>query len=204
MSASVHEWIAAAFLLLLCALSARSYRRDHAARDYADGSREAMPSPRGFAAVYAWIRTSTLVCGLGALLSPHAVWLVVHRSPAAIYAGMAVAAAGYLMFALSRRALGRHYSPCYDSYVPHAIVTAGPYARIRHPIYTANQLVLLGLALATGSVWLVANLVMLWWYYRRSARDEEARLLQEHDQYAPYYRRTGRFLPRLFGRSRAA
>jgi len=202
-NASVHEWLAAGFLLVLCALSARSYRQDHAARDYADGSRAAMPSPRGFAVVYAWIRYSTLVGGLGALLFAHPIWLVLHRSPAAIYVGAALAAAGYAMFVASRRALGRHYSPCYESYVPLAVVTEGPYARIRHPIYTANQLVLLGLTVMTGSCWMLANLVALWWFYRRSARDEEARLLQEHLEYAPYYRRTGRFLPRLFG-SRAA
>lgn len=203
MTADYNEWLAASFLVVLSVASAASYRRDHSRQSYKDGSRERMPSPGAFVWVYAYIRYTTLLCGVGALLWRHEVWLVVYRSPVAIYVGMALAVIGFGLFEASRRALGRHYSPCFESYVPAAIVTTGPYAFVRHPIYTANQLVLVGVTLFTGSIWIAVNLLLLSFYYTRSALAEERRLADEHHEYGAYRKQTGRFLPR-FGRRPAS
>ena len=197
MNPSLHEGLGAAFLLALCIASGHVYRREHRRRSYASGDRQAMPSPRGFAAVYAWIRWSTLVAGIGSLLWPHPAWLIVIREPWSLYAGAAIATIGFALFVGSKRALGRHYSPCYESYLPLGIVTDGPYQHVRHPIYTANGLLLAGLALLTGSLWLAANLALLAFYYGRSARAEERHLAAAHVEYGRYVARTGRFVPRL-------
>jgi len=200
MAADLNEWLAAIFLVLLSIASAVSYRRDHSQQTYKDGSRERMASPGSFVWVYAYIRYATLLFGVGSLLWQHDTWLVVYRSPVTIYVGMAVALLGFGLFEASRRALGRHYSPCFDSYVPAAIVTTGPYAFVRHPIYTANQLILFGITMFTGSIWIAINLLLLSYYYTRSAVAEERRLAEEHSQYGDYRAQTGRFLPRLGGR----
>lgn len=203
MNADLHECVGAAFLVALCVASAACYRRDHSRKDYADGSRQMMPSPREFAWVYGYIRYSTLVVGLGAMLSEQGIWFVLYRSTVSIYVGAAIAILGFAMFVAARRALGRHYSPCYESYVPTAIVRSGPYSSIRHPIYTANQMVLLGVFVLTGSLWIAGNWALLCFYYARSAVAEERRLLMEHEDYAGYRERTGRFLPRWRVRVRA-
>lgn len=200
MDADLNEGLAAIFLVVLSLASAASYRRDHSQQHYKDGTRQSMASPRSFVWVYAYIRYATLIAGVGSLLFDHDVWLVVYRTPVTIYSGMALAMLGFGLFEASRRTLGRHYSPCFDSYVPTAIVTTGPYARIRHPIYTANQLVLLGITVFTGSLWIAANLLMLCFYYTRSALAEERRLAQEYRHYVDYRMQTGRFLPRWLGR----
>ena len=202
MTAGLLEWFAAAFVTAVSVASARRYRRDHARAQYAHEARARMPSPSRFVAVYAWIRWSTWIAGVGALLAPHPVWLVMFRSDAAIVLGLVVATLGFVLFVRSRRALGRHYSPCFDSRIPDTIVTVGPYARVRHPIYTANLTLIAGLALCTGSAWMLGNLVMLAYYYRRSAVAEEAHLRAAHPDYARVVATTGRFLPRLAGQAR--
>ncbi len=79
------------------------------------------------------------------------------------------------------------------------LVTIGPYALCRHPLYSLSILAAAGLGLATGSIALtliavavVASLV------GRGARAEERSLLSLHGKrYADYMASTPRFRPRL-------
>lgn len=100
--------------------------------------------------------------------------------------------------------IGVHSNPVsmwhQDDDRPTALVTCGPYARIRHPFYASFILMLTGAALAMphpGTLLLLAaGTVQL----HRTARREEHRLLAEFGaEYASYLERTGRFIPR-FGR----
>ena len=77
------------------------------------------------------------------------------------------------------------------------LVATGPYAYIRHPIYAAILAWLLGLFIATGSVWIIMNFLLLAFYYRASAREEERILAKAIPAYPGYMARTGAFLPRL-------
>ena len=82
-----------------------------------------------------------------------------------------------------------------------ALVTCGPYRWVRHPIYSF-QIVMLGgvlLLLPTGLSLLMLGLHAL--CVRVKAADEEAYLAAVHGQsYRDYVARTGRLVPRLFGR----
>ena len=82
---------------------------------------------------------------------------------------------------------------------PVELVTWGPYARIRHPFYTSFLLAFLAAILV-----LPHYLTLLTWVYSSitltmTAKREERRLMASAygDQYIRYYRRSGRFLPRL-------
>lgn len=82
---------------------------------------------------------------------------------------------------------------------PVELVTWGPYARIRHPFYTSFLLAFLAAILV-----LPHYLTLLTWAYSSvtltlTAKREERRLMASAygDQYIRYYRRSGRFLPRL-------
>lgn len=57
--------------------------------------------------------------------------------------------------------------------MPARIVVEGVYGHIRHPIYTANLAMLTGLALATGSGWLLRNAFLLGVFCVVSAMREE-------------------------------
>jgi protein-S-isoprenylcysteine O-methyltransferase Ste14 len=80
------------------------------------------------------------------------------------------------------------------------LVTSGPYATIRHPIYTGLILAMLGSAIGVNIFWAVM-LVPVGVYFIYSARREEAIILQLFpEQYAAYMGRTGMLVPRLFRR----
>jgi protein-S-isoprenylcysteine O-methyltransferase Ste14 len=111
-----------------------------------------------------------------------------------------VAAAIYLIGCT----LGVHRIPLslwhQDDDTPAALVTYGPYARIRHPFYVAFILLLIGTAAALPHAITLATLVLGTLQLHRTARREERRLLASPfgADYAVYMSRTGRFLPRVF------
>jgi protein-S-isoprenylcysteine O-methyltransferase Ste14 len=78
------------------------------------------------------------------------------------------------------------------------LVTAGPYRRIRHPMYSGLALFTMGCSLAPGSwpkllAWLVLMLVL-----HLKAQREETSLLAAFPEYADYRKRTRRFIPFLY------
>ena len=148
----------------------------------------------GFAWVYRFVQGSTAIFGLLAFLveSP---FLQLHRNPAGILIGCATALLGLGIFRSAKTTLGRHYSPCFDSFLPRDVQLDGIYRRVRHPIYTGNIVILLGLTLATGSPALAINLFLVTVYYSLSARREEAALAERFPEYREYVGRSGRFVP---------
>lgn len=82
----------------------------------------------------------------------------------------------------------------------HILVETGPYARVRHPGYTATFLLAFAVLLILLNVLLIFNLVAAAGYFDYRARLEE-RLLSSKDgfgdQYLSYISRTGRFFPRI-------
>jgi protein-S-isoprenylcysteine O-methyltransferase Ste14 len=80
------------------------------------------------------------------------------------------------------------------------LVTSGPYAFIRHPIYTGLILAMLGSAIGVNVFWAVL-LVPVGAYFALSARREETVMLQLFpEEYAAYMARTGMLAPRAFWR----
>jgi protein-S-isoprenylcysteine O-methyltransferase Ste14 len=80
-----------------------------------------------------------------------------------------------------------------------ALVTTGPFAHVRNPIFTAMALTGLGLVLMVPNLVALVGLVMLALALQLQVRVvEEPYLRREHGRiYEDYASRTGRFLPRL-------
>lgn len=74
------------------------------------------------------------------------------------------------------------------------VVAKGIYGFIRHPIYTGDLLLLLGLELALNS-WLVLAVLLLAPVVMLKAMKEEKMLVQELAGYGDYCVRTKRFIP---------
>ncbi len=74
------------------------------------------------------------------------------------------------------------------------VVAKGVYAFIRHPIYTGDLLLLLGLELALNS-WLVLGIFILAPVVMLKAMKEEKMLVRELNGYDAYQARTKRFIP---------
>jgi len=90
--------------------------------------------------------------------------------------------------------LGRSYSIMATA---RNLVTAGPYRIVRHPLYAAECLALVGIVITCFSPFALAIGLMtlgLWW---RRAINEERILTQAFPEYAEYARQVPRFVPRV-------
>ena len=85
---------------------------------------------------------------------------------------------------------------------PQQLLSTGPYAVVRNPMYEGWALLHLGLALVTGSGWTLAVLLPAALCVHRQVLVEE-RLLDERfgEQFGRYRSAVGRYLPRCAARS---
>ncbi len=80
------------------------------------------------------------------------------------------------------------------------LVVKGPYAYVRHPMYTGVMLLSIGITVKSGSIWVLAATIGLVVLFAVKARWEEAQLAVAFPGYRAYMSRTGRFVPGV-GRS---
>ena len=100
------------------------------------------------------------------------------------------------LFAWAHVILGRFWSPHLQLRPSHQLITGGPYARIRHPIYSAivGWLMSLGLVAANWTPFVFAALAAL--HFLLKIQGEEKMMLEQFgDEYREYMKRTRRLLP---------
>jgi protein-S-isoprenylcysteine O-methyltransferase Ste14 len=116
------------------------------------------------------------------------------------WTGVVLCALGFGLAINARWHLGRNWGMPMSRKEQPELVTSGPYAFIRHPIYTGLILAMLGSAIGVNIFWALM-LVPVGAYFIYSARREETVMLQLFpEQYAAYMARTGMLAPGLFRR----
>lgn len=111
------------------------------------------------------------------------------------FIGSVCCALGIGLAIMARAYLGAHCGVRAVSEEPAELVTTGPYALVRHPIYGGMLLAMLGSALAQSLLWL-APLLVYGPLFIRSARREERLLLERFPQrYPGYLKRTKMLVP---------
>jgi protein-S-isoprenylcysteine O-methyltransferase Ste14 len=116
------------------------------------------------------------------------------------WTGVVLCVLGFGLAISARWHLGRNWGMPMSRKEQPELVTSGPYAFIRHPIYTGLILAMLGSAVGVNIFW-VLMLVPVGGYFIYSARREESVMLPLFpEQYAAYMARTGMLTPRLFRR----
>jgi len=122
-------------------------------------------------------------------------WLYGATSTEMGFIGLLLCVLGIGLAILGRSSLAANW-PMPNSSSEHGeLITSGPYAYVRHPIYGGMLLAIVGSALAQSVLWL-APLVLYGPYFIRSARLEE-KFLSEHfpQLYRSYRTRTKMLLP---------
>lgn len=108
----------------------------------------------------------------------------------------AITVVGLLITLWARFTLGSNWSGTVTFKENHELVTGGPYAFVRHPIYTGMLTMLLGTVIISGHAFgfivLALGTLMLW----LKSLDEE-RMMTKHfpDAYPPYKRRVRALIP---------
>jgi protein-S-isoprenylcysteine O-methyltransferase Ste14 len=163
------------------------------AADRAARAREGLwPHVIAYAAVLLLIAVALQFCfhreSLRRFAYPAPIWLR--------WAGVCFGMASAALFAWTHVVLGRFWSPYLQLRPGHRIVATGPYARVRHPMYSAiiGWLISLGLVSANWIPLVLATLVAM--NFRLRIEGEEKMMLQQFgEEYREYMKRTGRLLP---------
>jgi len=115
-------------------------------------------------------------------------------------AGIAITFAGIALAFSARRHLGRNWSDKVEVKVDHQLIRSGPYAYLRHPIYSGVLLGVAGTALAVGQVRGIAGFLLLLGSYAIKARKEERALAEKFgDAFREHQRNAGFLFPRFGG-----
>jgi len=132
-------------------------------------------------------------------LALHGRWrfLPVHDSGVAL-AGAVLALTGALLAAWAKATLGRFFTTQLGVQEDHRLITTGPYAIVRHPIYLGAIDFLVGSALFWNDVTLLGVAVLFIVYFTVQLRVEE-RFFARHfgAEWEEYRARTGALFPRL-------
>jgi protein-S-isoprenylcysteine O-methyltransferase Ste14 len=127
----------------------------------------------------------------------HARGHLLNTDPRLSIAGITLCALGVALAIWARVYLGSNWGMPMALKERPELVTSGPYAFVRHPIYTGIILAILGTAVAETILWLIP-LAVGSAYLVYSARSEERLMEQKFpEQYPAYQKRTKMLLPFL-------
>jgi protein-S-isoprenylcysteine O-methyltransferase Ste14 len=110
-----------------------------------------------------------------------------------------VAALGVLLVSGGYWALGKNWAPSVTGVRKDTVlVTTGPYAIVRHPIYLAAFVFLAALALVAANLFILLPTLGLLALLYASVDEEEAILIDRFgDEYGEYMKRIPRFIPKV-------
>jgi len=119
-----------------------------------------------------------------------------------VWGGIALTWVGTAVAIWARYCIGEYWSARVTLKEGHQLIRSGPYAFVRHPIYTGMLLGCVGTALMVGEWRGVLAVVLLLAAHSRKALREESLLTKEFgEEYISYRRSTGFLFPRLWGRT---
>ena len=112
--------------------------------------------------------------------------------------GFAITVAGLALAVWARRHLAENWSSRVRIRVGHELIRTGPYAHLRHPIYSGVLLGVIGTAIGVGRWRALLSVVLILISYWIKARREEAVLAREFgDAWVEHCRQAGFLLPRF-------
>ncbi len=107
-------------------------------------------------------------------------------------------AAGIAFAIWARFYLGQNWSSAVTIKVGHELIRTGPYAWVRHPIYSGLLLAMIGTALARPEPRSLLAVALLWLGFSIKRRMEEGFMRKTFGtEYDDYSRTTGALVPRL-------
>ena len=121
-----------------------------------------------------------------------------------LLAGLVLTLAGLALALWARTALGGNWSGIVTLKEDHELIRHGPYGHVRHPIYSAILLMVLGSALAIGTIGALVGLPLIGLGVWLKVRQEEALMTAHFPAEYPIYRTEVRALIPAFSEPGAA
>lgn len=128
-------------------------------------------------------------------------WIDVFRFPLPAWlrwVGFTLGILSVALMAWTQVALDTRWSAQLQLTEDHQLVTTGPYARVRHPLYSSIFGWGLSLALLTANwIFVAVTLLSIAGLLWRIPKEEQMMMEAFGDEYKTYMQHTGRFFPRL-------
>lgn len=114
-----------------------------------------------------------------------------------VWTGIALTYTGIALAIWARTILGSNWGARVSIKQGHELIRSGPYACVRHPIYTGLFLAILGAVLEIGEWRAIIALAIVAVAHSLKAKREEAAMMREFgEEYQRYRGETGFFFPR--------
>jgi protein-S-isoprenylcysteine O-methyltransferase Ste14 len=112
------------------------------------------------------------------------------------YAGLIITVAGLALAVWARFQIGRNWSGLIEVKEGHKLTQTGPYAIVRHPIYSGFMLATLGTAIVFGEISGVLAFLMIFVAWNYKARLEETAMIEHFGtEYESYRRKVKGLIP---------
>jgi protein-S-isoprenylcysteine O-methyltransferase Ste14 len=122
----------------------------------------------------------------------------VPRELAVRWAGVALTCLGVALAIWARNHIGRNWSSKVTLKEDHELIRSGPYAKVRHPIYSGVLLGAAGTALVQGKWRDILGIGLIFLAHSFKAHKEEALMTRQFgSEYDEYRKQTGALIPRL-------
>jgi protein-S-isoprenylcysteine O-methyltransferase Ste14 len=125
-------------------------------------------------------------------------WHVTPEAPVLRWVALAVGIAGFVLAFWARILLGGEWSSSVTLKAGHRLIESGPYAFVRHPIYSGLLLAMVGTAIAGNELRMYLAVVVAfasWWY--KSRLEERLLIHSLGKSYVEYRQRTYAMIPGL-------
>jgi len=129
------------------------------------------------------------------------------RTPStlSVVVGAVLVASGVTLGLIAGRRLGRALTPTPVPISGAGLRTDGVYRRVRHPIYSAVLLGVLGFVVAVGSAWSLAWGALILLFFWAKSRWEDSLLHEAYgDEWQRWAATTGALVPLPWGKGRSA
>ena len=115
------------------------------------------------------------------------------------YFGIIFNISGLILLVWVHKTLGQHWSMMLELGTEHKLVTTGPYAHVRHPMYTFFYILAISTTLISANLCVGLFGIIAWTLlYTVRVEDEEDMLIEQFgDEYEEYMERTGRLIPKF-------
>jgi protein-S-isoprenylcysteine O-methyltransferase Ste14 len=125
-------------------------------------------------------------------------WRITPQSGAMEWLALCIGAAGFAVAFWARILLGGEWSSQVALKEGHRLIMAGPYAVVRHPIYSGLLLAMLGTAMAGGELRMYLAVVVIFAAFWNKSRLEERLLVSAMgNRYVEYQQHTYALIPGL-------
>jgi len=160
----------------------------------------ANPEDRKRSIIYTAISIVMVLVGFYYLYSPGAFYTFAVPFPDVIkYAGVMIGLAGNVLLLWTHKALDKNFAMYVTSTKNHKLVTSGPYAIVRHPMYTAFIMIAAGFFLVSSNLFFGAFVAVMIYPLIYRMNIEESYLSETFGEtYRKYMAETKRLLPYIY------